>query len=505
MYSYDQILKNKRNFRWQTESGKGNMSNIYDNPSLWFFHPMFYFESTQGLLGVHGIDFAKTKVEYKNGNSSGILPWNGSENMLKGARDIKDAIYSQYLNTAYNFLVINDELERAQLLKEFIKLLSNINTYSPWYWQEITGLDSAMERKMYGKEFKIEEDRPKIQIKCLPDATDERIGTLLDLYKAICWSHSMKREIIPSNLRRFDMGIYIFQPPTAPINSGAQLGVEMADDNTFYSNCKYVELIGCEIDMNSSKSPYATLSQVEGNTMEYTIDISFDDVYEARYNSVVMRTIGDYMIADMQSQGTAENGGRDGYQGVVRTSTQAEVERRADYYNSSVPERDIDSLGMKPTEEGLMGKMFGGALSTLSNKADEAKELVNRASNFTSNVINQGIGMVDNITSSIVNRIALGNLWYSPLGEKVSAAVDIAKDFATGNITGAVARTVNEVEKSTGKNINGYLWEKTSDFVNDVSDSLNEKVMGKKETPQLGKLWESRSQQSQAQSIGNSL
>ncbi len=505
MYSYDQILKNKRNFRWQTESGRGNMSNFYDNPSTWFFHPMFYFDSTQGLLGVHGIDFAKTSVEYKNGEGSGVLPWKGTENMLKGARDIKDSIYSQYLNTAYNFLVINDELERAQLLKEFIKLLSNINTYSPWYWQEITGLDAAMERKMYGKEFKIEEDRPKISIKCLPDAADERIGTLLDLYKAVCWSHSMKREIIPSNLRRFDMGIYIFQPPTAPLNSGAQIGVEMADNNAFYSSCKYVELIGCEIDMNSSKSPYGTLSQVEGNTMEYTIDIYFDDVYEARYNSIVMRTIGDYMVADTQVPGSAENGGRDGYQGIVRTSTQAEVEKRANYYNSLRAERDVDSLGGNKTNKGLIDKMFGGALDTLSNKVEEASDFINRVAQFPANVINQGIGMVDNLTSSLVKSITLGNLWSSPLGNKVSASVDIAKDFATGNIAGAMSRSVNEIEKSTGTNINSYLWERIDNLKKDISNNVNEKAMGEKEIPRLGKIWETRARQSQNQSIGNSL
>jgi hypothetical protein len=55
---------------------------------------------------------------------------------------------------------MNDEKERAEKLKKFIYLLSDINSQSPWYFQSITGLDAAIERKQFtDKDFKIEEER----------------------------------------------------------------------------------------------------------------------------------------------------------------------------------------------------------------------------------------------------------------------------------------------------------------------------------------------------------
>jgi hypothetical protein len=74
-------------------------------------------------------------------------------------------------------------------------------------------LDTALERKIITEtDFKLE-DRKSIVIKCLPDAYDNRIGTLLDLYRSICYSYTNKKEIVPANLRKFDMGIYIFNTP----------------------------------------------------------------------------------------------------------------------------------------------------------------------------------------------------------------------------------------------------------------------------------------------------
>lgn len=208
---------------------------------------------------------------------------------------------------------INDENERAEKLKKFIYLLSDINSQSPWYWSSISGLDTAIERKsITDKDFKIEEERKQLSIKCLPDAYDQRIGTLLDLYRDICYSYTLKKEILPANLRKFDMGIYIFNTPIkelhgkaydselAPVETEARISSQHNDYNlTYKTSSKYFEFHNCEIDYNSSKSAYGELSNVEGNQLEYTINISYDDCYENRFNEFLMRDMGDFIQTDL--------------------------------------------------------------------------------------------------------------------------------------------------------------------------------------------------------------
>lgn len=105
---------------------------------------------------------------------------------------------------------MNDDKIRAGYVVDFVQLLSNINSTSPWYFQSIKGLDAALQRNIYNEEFQVTAQREKITIECLEDAYDQRIGTLLDLYRAIVWSWETKRETLPINLRKFDMTVILF-------------------------------------------------------------------------------------------------------------------------------------------------------------------------------------------------------------------------------------------------------------------------------------------------------
>ena len=239
-------------------------------------------------------------------------------------------------NTALNYLYNNREYTRFGYLSEFIQLLSDVSTKSPWYFQQITGLDQAVDRTEIGRDFKIEEERKTITIKCLPDAYDNRIGRLLDLYRAAVWSQNLKKWIVPKNLRKFDMGIYIFNSPIKTLSGGRYglsgsisdrvlettfseyYGSEDKDAGVYakqmYSapasltdegtplNSKYIELRGCEIDINSSKSVYAELDNAEGHSMEYEINIRFDSAVEDRYDPVFRNYIGDFVIEDLMKQ-----------------------------------------------------------------------------------------------------------------------------------------------------------------------------------------------------------
>lgn len=164
---------------------------IFDTPGRKYFKVFFYFQNQDQDIP---------------GNDTGLLAptWE-----VEGVNSLN---YYQY-NSAWSYLKMNNEDERAEQLKSFVELLSDISSKSPWYFQEVSGLDTALERKVMDRDFKFEETRQKISIKCLKDAVDDRIGTLLDLYRTITWSWMMKREVLPANLRKFDMGIMIFNEP----------------------------------------------------------------------------------------------------------------------------------------------------------------------------------------------------------------------------------------------------------------------------------------------------
>lgn len=257
-----------------------------------------------------------------------------------------DVDYYNY-NSAWAYLKLNGEEERANNLIKFVELLSNISTYSPWYFAGIEGIDAARQRNVAETgELKFEE-RQKITIKCLNDSFDDRIGTLLDLYRSIVWSWTMKREVLPSNLRKFDMAIYIFSAPFYTIHDcdGDYAGI--GEDFTGYvSSYKYLEFHNCEISYNSCLAGLGQLDNMGGVSPQYNIDIYFDDVYENRYNEFMMQNIGDIISYDTSA--AIDLARRVENKSIDNTS---ELNKRLNFYND---ESGFLTKMVKDVENGLI-------------------------------------------------------------------------------------------------------------------------------------------------------
>jgi hypothetical protein len=274
-YSYLDFIRNRKDFKVV------NSEDIFDNPSALFYKIIFYFNKENGLLGTDKIlesEISEFDKDYKLSDSN------------------------NYRNTAYNYLLLNNEVERAFLLKKFIYLLSNINSNTPWYFQEVSGIDNAIERKIFSEgEIKLDEKPRQLSIKCLNDSMDNRIGTLLDLYRSVCYSYDKRKEIVPANLRKFNMGILIFSAPLRGYSgksAGQKVYPRIPDKNTqdVISSAKFFEFRNCEFDYNSSKSAFSTLNTSESAfSPEYTITINYDDCYESRFNDVMQAVITDFI------------------------------------------------------------------------------------------------------------------------------------------------------------------------------------------------------------------
>ena len=382
--SYASVLKNRTDYR-TSGTRNGSEFNIFDTPSLKYFKILFYF----------GDKFFKANVE---GNANGLLhpTWEifrkKAEGDKLGITNNLDINYYDY-NSAWSYLKMNDENERAEKLEHFVTLLSNINSESPWYFSSISGLDSALERKSVTDGKLDVSEVKRIQIKCLPDAVDDRIGTLLSLYRDIVWSWSMKKEILPVNLRKFDMAVYIFETPTKYIHKDTDI---IDGSSEFKPSYKMIEFHNCEIDYNSIKTGYSEISNQTGAQPTYTIDIMYDDCYEVSYNSIMMRTIGDVILTDTNQVCLV---GGDPNSGVVSAAQEDDIKQQVEW-NSRLNEPNT-------------------------------------------NFAEQLVGVAKNAAHSLVKRAILGNIYTVSLTQVASEL----KSAADGNII-AAAQTVKGYVKT---------------------------------------------------------
>lgn len=384
--SYGKILQDIQSFK-SAGTNNGNEFNLLDIPGHLYFKIMFNFWNGD-------IDNPGDKI-----TSGGLLSptWNIINN---------NSDYHNY-NSAWAYLKMNNENERAEKLEKFVNLLSNINIYSPWYFQSIEGLETALNRQyIMTQDFKIDE-RGKISIKCLKDSHDDRIGTLLDLYRDIIWSHVWKHEVIPANLRKFDMSIYIFSSPVSILHDKNGKYASFKESSSYLSSYKYLEFHNCEIDYNSITSGLSVLNNVEGVEPEYNIDIYFDDCYEIRYNEYMQRTIGDVILWDMLTNTTNMDGSTTDY--TIKSEAQKDNNTRKDellsrlnYYNNdkgilSEMAEDLINTGVdrinKFAKSLYLGNIYGFSLEKATydikdlmdgkifNNINAAKDFVNNFKN----------------------------------------------------------------------------------------------------------------------------
>lgn len=414
---YDQIINYRSLFRKRSNDREDYFSTL-DSPTTKYFKILFYFENG---------DIDKNTSDFK---STGLL----APTWLNPG--IKEEDYYKF-NSAWSYLKMNGEDERANLLEKFVNLLSNINSKSPWYFTEVAGLDAALERKQpMENNFIFEENRKSITINCLPDALDNRIGTLMDLYRSIVWSWQTKREIIPSNLRKFDMALYIFDEPIIPFIA-----------KNYKSSYKYIEFHNCEFDYNSAKTPYTTLSNAEGTQSIYNITILFDDCYEIRWNDVVGRMIGDLIKIDTDPKAMLheevnvklqhDDGTQTDTELTQSISKQTEGDSIYSENNYSSPDVDFKQL---------LGTIYGfdPYIGKLNNERLEGYPNRHYKKGFLSGILTEVIGTGVDWALSKAKSAILGNLY--------SYSLTDIRDQLKGLASGKVWSTARAVAGYIGHN-----------------------------------------------------
>ena len=433
LLSYKNILSDIKNFKraGTIYADKAGDFNLYDTPSHKYFKILFYFGSTPELFA----------TDYSSGLLAPTWEYFNKNNSKKD--------YYNY-NSAWAYLKMNNEEERAEKIEHFVTLLSDISSNSPWYFYSIGGVQEALERKVT-EDGKLEMSEPKkLTITCLPDAFDNRIGTLLELYRDVTWSWTHKKEVIPANLRKFDMAVYIFESMTNNMHKDTDV---LASENGYNVSYKMIEFHDCEFNYNSVKSGWSELNNETGFSPKYTIDISYNDCYEISYNDIMMRKIGDVILTDLLNSANDNE-----YESKPQTNSN---KLETELLNRRWPEyKDIIKDNKKIIYFGNIGERNGTATENIIEKVKYEYQ-----PGFVETAVGQVAGHLVKDVKSLFNKAILGNLHTASLTQIGLQLSEAAKGnlIKTGMTIAQYAKTIknnnNEVEAPTG---NIYPFEKTT-------------------------------------------
>lgn len=220
--------------------------------------------------------------------------------------------FSGSKNSAVYYLASNEHrykqeqlTHRKLALYKFGATLHAMEVETPWVFKGVNQLDT-LDMANFNNIGKTRE----IEILFNNETVDMRIGTLLDLYKYACYDSINMKEIIPANLRKFDMFILTFHIPIKNFQTNittkkdgekavpAKTTNPDASNNYTFSNLmsyKMYTFVNCEIDP-ASLNLY-TPNQLNNETAfvmgNNVLKINADRVYEHRMNEWTQFMFGD--------------------------------------------------------------------------------------------------------------------------------------------------------------------------------------------------------------------
>lgn len=243
--------------------------NPFGVKGCFYFKIFFNFDTNYGLLGgtTKGVDHINTALKYLS--------------------DIEDLP-----------MYISERLrDRREALEKFITSLKNISIHTPWFFKEVTNLNNINNVPIEGEDFSDQ----FINIICSEESVDMRLGTLFDLYKFATYNTIRNKEIIPANLRKFEMSILFMHVPLRnyqtsfkgststqgeSTKSFSSKGLNFNDNNTEnIISAKMLTFQNCEFDVKSmNELPDAISNESSFDMGKNTIKIKYSKVYETRLN-----------------------------------------------------------------------------------------------------------------------------------------------------------------------------------------------------------------------------
>jgi hypothetical protein len=282
--SYDYAKRFVNNASTAEGSG-GNGVTALDDPTYLGFQLMFDpFSPLFAGAGVGDPSLSNTALPGSEGNGNlGSLASNfGIPNTTENSAG---AGYDKTAN-AVGYLEKLGEGTRAKYLMAFIQGIQEINRTRPYYWQTIEGLEEAWTK---ATDFSLDPytgttGEAGITIGCL-EAIDLKLTALFSLYKMAVYDVQFKRFILPKNLMRFDVYIYVQEirkfktvrnwlTTFDPSNNGADTA-NFVNENTSQVGFKFTE---CMWDMSATGKVFENVKNAGGDVATTSIKFKYSNI-----------------------------------------------------------------------------------------------------------------------------------------------------------------------------------------------------------------------------------
>ena len=180
-------------FRWQRMNRIGSVNNTQPG---WYFFKIFFETHTPNNLfgGIVPVSHDRTIGDDKTKVTSYINP--------------KNCALTYLYNIRNRYASVNID-SRIEALGRFGYMFDKMCNETPWIFKGINGLDQISAANITD----IAKDK-EIELAFNIETLDNRIATIFDLYKYACYDNVNCKEVIPANLRKFNMSVIIFHIPT---------------------------------------------------------------------------------------------------------------------------------------------------------------------------------------------------------------------------------------------------------------------------------------------------
>ena len=364
---------------------KGTKSMLGE-PAWLYFKIFFKFDTNHGLLG--GV-FNNPSGE-NNAASVGTQSTNTAMRYLQRVSKTSRYVSSDAKSNNYG------ELKRKYLY-EFIRTLAFISCDAPWFFTAVHDVNNAMT-----SDFNDLTKEKSITIDCLEDAIDMRLLTMMDLYRHACYDDVYQKEVVPENLRKFDMDIVVFQTPIRYLHtSSIDLKSRRTDYKSFYGDdfgtrmsFKIFEFKNCEFDFASLPSMLpSTFSADKPFSSKPTIKINYDRAFQHTSNEFAGLLFGSGGAPDTTISSLIENK-KDAKQVETRKEQLKYLHSHPTYYNSAsnvykalvdASESKISSAMRMIDSSAAFGNIYGTGKSLGSTIASDVKGVVKTTVNAYKN------------------------------------------------------------------------------------------------------------------------
>ncbi len=163
-------------------------------------------------------------------------------------------------------------------LKAFKNALYKINSEMPWHWQSLAGVERLVQFTPENPYFGGSE--AKLTIGCL-ETINMNIAGLMQLYRKAVWDETNWRYILPPNLRKFTMYIYVADVRSIYDNSPNEVIAGEGSRPFFMFELRY-----CEFDMTSGNKHLADLSASAPEMASNEISLEYQRVYRVDSRSL---------------------------------------------------------------------------------------------------------------------------------------------------------------------------------------------------------------------------